>query len=313
MLRADYARIRDGVAVLTEAADAMQVDRGSRLGFRAVGAMAQVIDGRLRSEDKAIQEGIATLAEVAAAPELTDADRLRMLCALGSSHLARHGLIAADEDLDLGIARLEQARARVDSDPGNPVVASLLWQLAEAYRSRGEADDLVQADETGLAALRARVYDVVLQRDAGHSLVIARGAADQAVTVARWLLGQQRHEAAVEALELGRGMVLHAATINAWLTAILRTAGYAELAAEWERADQGDALDWAADPSDQPRAMTGMLVGSVLPVRELPSDLGRRVLSALRAVDEFVRRLSTPSPGEITAALRAARADGWST
>ena len=309
VLRVDYARIRDGVALLTEAADAMQVDRGSRLGFRAVGALAQVMDGRLRSEDKAVQEGIAILAEVAGAPELTEAERLRMLWALGSSHLTRHGLVATDEDLDLGIARLEQARARADSDPGNPVAASLLWGLAEAYHSRGEADDLEQADETGLAALQARVYDVVLQRDAGHSLVIARGAADQAVTVARWLLGQQRYEAAVEALELGRGMVLHAATVNAWLTAILRAAGYADLAAEWDRAGQDDALDWAADPSDQPRAMTGMLVGGVLPVRELPSGLRRRVLSALREVTEFVRRLSTPSPDEIQAALRAAHAD----
>ena len=175
--------------------------------------------------------------------------------------------------------------------------SALLWQLAEAYHGRGEASDLEQADETGLAALRARVYDVVLQRDAGHSLVIARGAADQAVTVARWLLGRQRQEAAVEALELGRGMVLHAATVNAWITAILRNAGYADLADEWEHSDQGDALDWAAYPSEEPRAMTGMLVGRLPPVRELPSDLRRRVLSALREVDEFVRRLSTSSPG----------------
>lgn len=46
MWQQDFAEIRDGLADLAAAAEAMQVDEGSRAGFRIIGAAAAIIDGR---------------------------------------------------------------------------------------------------------------------------------------------------------------------------------------------------------------------------------------------------------------------------
>ena len=311
LLRRDYARIAAGAAAIVAAAQEMQVDEGSRLALRAAGALAQVMDGRLKADADAIGRGMAILAEVVAAPGANLGERTRLLGALGDSHLILHGLTGDGEDLDLGIARLEQARMRVDPDERDPVVARLCWGLAEAYHKRGGADDEELATEAGLAALRAHVHDVVLQHEAAHSLLLAQGAADRAVTVARWLYEQHQHATAIEALELGRGTVLTAATISALLPEILSAAGHADLAAEWVAATRGLTPDLTAAAEDgvQSYAMVVMLAGITLPVPELPGGLARRVIAAVRSDDDFSRRLTPPGVGEITAALRATGSD----
>ena len=309
VLRMDYARIQAGGTALAEAAEEMRVDKGSRLMFQAVGALAQVMNGRLKADESAVRQGVATLSDVAAAPGLNEEERLRVLIGLGNSHLIWHGLTGDSEQLDLGIARLEQASARSRDGDASPETATLLWGLAEAYHARHEADDPEQAIEAGLAALRAHVYDVVLQREAGHSLVVAQGAAEHAVTVARWLHACGRHAAAIEALELGRGMVLMAATISALLPEILVAAGHEEVAAEWLEGTRDASAGWETDQAAQAHAMHLILANDVLPADNLPGALARQAIAILHEDEGFSRRLNPPGTDEITVTLRASGAD----
>jgi hypothetical protein len=314
----DYAAVRDGLADLSSAAEVMQVDQGSRGGFEVIGAVATVLDGRIRSDAGAVAQGLEALAKLVVDPGLPERERLQGITILGLSHLIMDGFEGRTGDLELGIMRLEQARSRVDVDPGNPVAASLLAALARAYRTRGDradgapytAEDHELATKTGRAALRAQVYDVLLQQDAGHALVIARGAAGQAVQIARWLLADGQEQEAVEALELGRGLVLHAATVTAQVPEILREAGQDSLAAEWEKAEHGappPAWAAAADVSDPSRAITTLLTGST--VQPPPGDLRQRVVAALDGTEHVRRLLTAPAPDALPSALHAAGAD----
>jgi hypothetical protein len=301
-LRADYSSIQEGIAALAEAAAAGQVDAGSRAGLRAVGALALVMDGRLRGDAGALDRAAGELAAVAADRALAEAEQPAMLWALGLARLARHDLGGDSTWRDLGIASLEQAWDRIAADLGHPLAASLLWSLAHACQGRGGPGDREMAADAGLAALHAQVYDVLLQSDAAHSLTIARGAAEHAATVTRWLLADGRSEDAVLAAELGRGLVLNAATLGTRAADLLRQAGHAELAREW---DQSSHLPVPPGSPGQPDAAAWSLVSSLLAAGEPPGDLRPRTVAALGGIPGII----APTVPELTAALRAARAD----
>ena len=103
---------------------------------------------------------------------------------------------------------------------------------AEPIRATG---DRYRAVDAGLAGLRAYGREVFLQTGAEHAVAAARGAADAATVVAGWCLADGRVAAAFEAVELGRAMVLHAATAAATVSELLRADGRADLAEEWDR------------------------------------------------------------------------------
>ena len=316
----DYAGVRDGLADLSSASEVMQVDEGSRRGFEVIGAVTTVLDGRIRSDAGTAAQGLEALVTLIVDPGLQERERLVGITVLGMCHLLLEGFEGRTGDLDLGIMRLEQARSRVDAEPGNPAAAPLLAALASAYRTRSDRDqsapyaieDRELATQTGRAALRAQVYDVLLQQDAGHALVIARGAAGQAVQVAHWLLADGQEQEAVEALELGRGLVLHAATVTAEVPEILREAGHDSLAADWEKAEHGaPPPTWAAaaDASDPSHAITSLLTGNMLTVQPPPGDLRQRVVAALDGTEHVRRLLTAPAPDALPSALVKAGAD----
>ena len=101
-----------------------------------------------------------------------------------------------------------------------------------------------RAGSVGLAALREHAGDVLLQDTDEHALSAARRMITDADEMTRWSLERGRGREAIDALELGRGTVLHAATASAGLADILRDAGYGVLAAEWS---QGPATSQAPD------------------------------------------------------------------
>ncbi|EQD81280.1 hypothetical protein N599_37130, partial [Saccharopolyspora erythraea D] len=147
-------------------------------------------------------------------------------------------------------------------------------------------------------SLRTRARDVLLQSSALRALNAARAALGEAASVARWCLETGRSENAVEALELGRGMVLHAATVDAGVPAMLRESGHDGLAERWER----EAAESGPQPWDLPE-------GPPSPMRDLtgaplPSDLRYRVLEALEGHGARTRLLTPPAVAEIAAALR---------
>jgi hypothetical protein len=155
---------------------------------------------------------------------------------------------------------------------------------------------------------------VLLQAGAERGLALARATSEDVVRTALWCLADGKAELAVEALETGRGLVLHAATAAADVPALLRAAGHGGLAAEWEAAGAStteppwDSTTWSSEPgneSDQ-RRIVDFLTGST---PAIPHDLRFRVLAALDDSAATGRLLTPPTVQEIAATLQAAGQD----
>ena len=157
----------------------------------------------------------------------------------GYALMTRHHMMREPRDLSNAISLLEEARRAVQQELASPNASSVLLFLAYAYRTRanealGDADRAVR---TGLDGLREHAGDVLLQDSDENALHMARRGSDDATDMARWFLARGRNEAAIGAIELGRGMVLHAATSGSSVAEALVAAGHPALAAEWaERA-----------------------------------------------------------------------------
>jgi hypothetical protein len=130
--------------------------------------------------------------------------------------------------------------------------------------------------------------------------------------VARWCLAAKRNEAAVAALELGRAIVLHSATINAGIPELLRRGGHPALAAEWEAASDRTVRTggpWNSGQDPTARAAATMLADLSQGATTIPSDLRRRVLKAVESTDVHAQLLDPPSVADITGALAATSSD----
>ncbi|TCO54268.1 CHAT domain-containing protein [Actinocrispum wychmicini] len=217
---------------------------------------------------------------------------------LHSRHLATMGIVRAarwqmfgDPDdhgeLAAGIACLEQARANAVETGNVDVLVSIGRDLSQMYLMDGCTDS---ARETAITGLRGRVWSAVLQSRAADVHLAIGDAADDAYWAAQLFLKSNRFDLAAWALEMGRGLIIHAATETRDIPTRLAEHGKAELAREW-----------LAAPADQ-----------------IPSELRRRVMSALAGVElaadgslaadfDTAMRLvpDPPSPDEIRAALMA--------
>ena len=164
---------------------------------------------------------------------------------------AKYDLTGDRADLSHAITRLEDAHREIRQRPMGTLPTVIAYELAKAYWARGDPNlgDRSRAAESGQRALRDYAKDVLLQSSADRAFAAALSAADKASVVARWCLAAGRPEAAVEALELGRGMVLHTATAETTVPALLREAGHPELAAEWEAADGTGPAPWDGVPA----------------------------------------------------------------
>lgn len=252
------------------------------LAAQAAGAL--MMQGVADHDPKPVDQAIALLADACTVPGLIFRERPRLLDALGFGLLTRYDLTRQPRDLSNAIDRLEEARRAVEQETASPYAANVLRSLASAYRTRGDAGrgDVDRAGSVGLAALREHAGDVLLQDTDEHALSAARRMITDADEMTRWSLERGRGREAIDALELGRGTVLHAATAGAGLADILRDAGYGVLAAEWS---QGPATSQAPDT-------------------EAGSDLRYRIMTAIEGSAAEARLLAPPQLEDIAAALQ---------
>ncbi len=273
-------------------------------------AFTAVTTGLAARDVRTIDRGISLIGPLCADPGLTPKRRLRSLLALGTALRIRHELTRDARDISNAVDRFEEARRLVEQQAGQGTFlvdgAFVLVQLGSCYAARRDSArrDQHRAVTTGLAGLRGRAEHVLMQTSAERSLATALSATDEAAEVARWCVEFGEPEAAVRALEIGRGMVLHVATAERGLPALLRAGGHPELADRWaHEAEQADApWDLATpDPSADGLDLTEGV--------SLPSELRREVLAAIDGTDISARLFAPPSIEEIAAALRAAGAE----
>ncbi|MEV5977668.1 CHAT domain-containing protein [Streptomyces sp. NPDC052114] len=236
-----------------------------------------------------------------------DDDRwVRAAATLGNAHLlqgqrARASRAERAHDRDQGISWLTHA-LRLTEGPEHPLRVTTGMSLASAYRVRGDAHrphsraralNHAEARRVGLDAVRAASWSALLQSGTAHAAQSARRAGERALDVARWCLADGALDDAVRALDSGRGLVLHAATVSATVPEMLDSVGAAALADEWRAAG-------AVGPElDQEAALTGRAAAS-----GPSSRLRRRALEALGTSPVRRRILDVPSPGDIGDALR---------
>ncbi|MDH6537720.1 hypothetical protein M2167_000222 [Streptomyces sp. SPB4] len=221
---------------------------------------------------------------------------------LHTSTLSLHLRFSIDRDpavLDTLIGELERLREGVREGRAPRIGATALWHLAEAYYLRGRLgkDTSAPGDDGALGAaeeaLTALAGDVLLQAGAEHGLLAARTGARWGVEAARMAASYDRLHEAAASLELGRALVLQAASTSSTVPERLEAAGRQDLAEAWRTAD-GSARGAGGAAGEVPGA--------------LPSTLRRRALDALGH-----RRdgglLSTPTLSELAEGLAEAGAD----
>ncbi|WP_407840166.1 CHAT domain-containing protein [Streptomyces sp. DSM 116496] len=209
----------------------------------------------------------------------------------------RFGLDGDPAVLDALIEELERLRVGVREGRAPRIAADALWQLAESYHLRrllakAEPDP----EDTGVVdaaaeALTALAADVLLQSGVEHGLLAARTGASRGVRAARMAASYGRLHEAVAALELGRALVLQAASTASAVPELLEAAGRHDLAEAWRAAAGGEA------PGD-----AGEVPGL------LPSTLRREALDALGYRGEG-GLLGTPTLSELADGLADAGAD----
>ncbi|GLW61883.1 hypothetical protein Arub01_01270 [Actinomadura rubrobrunea] len=273
--------------------------------FSAAGN-AKVLHGIASRNMRLVDEGLAMAADAYRAADALSPLRSQLLFTFGTCLFMRYTLSGDRADLDGAIDRLEEALRSEETSMFGTATPLILNSLAHAYHLRGDAnlDDRRRAAETGLASLRARARGVMLQSSTERAFDAAVAASGEAAEVARFLVDDGLAETAVEALEWGRAMVLHTATTDVGLPALLREGGLHDLADEWEAA--------SSEPVPAPwetlaPGLAGPPLGDLLEA-PIPSDLRERVMAAIEGT-RLERRLFSPAvPAEIAAALRGAGA-----
>jgi CHAT domain len=306
---------RDGAALHRAVADLLDAasrcprthPHRSALVLRAAAALARLHDERRdpragreedcahcaqRGEPLTLGRGIDLLRESAADPgRRVLGARIRCLYGLGRLLFISFLRGGDRTDLDQAVTSLVEAWGGMHSSPGDPLTPVLLRALAQAYRAYGPGDpaNRRKAREVARSVLTAHREAVMLQAGTKHGFEAARLSEADMLRLVRWCTGDRQWAAAVEALELGRGLVLHAATAAAGVPALLREAGRDDLAQRWSRSRLAAEED------------SGLLT--------VPDDLRRVVLETLEG--SFAERalLSPPTVREVAAALRRVGAD----
>lgn len=198
--------------------------------------------------------------------------------------------------LDRLIDELERIRDRVREGRAPRIAAETLWQLAMAYRERSVLDQAVNdvtALEAAKEALTTLAADVLLQSGAEHGLLAARSGSSRGVQAALWAASQGRPHEAVAALELGRALVLHAASKSSAVPELLDAGGHRDLAEAWRGVGAGRGPGTTDD-------------GGV--PDELPGTLRRQALEALGYRRES-GLLGTPTLSELADGVAESGAD----
>jgi hypothetical protein len=246
-------------------------------------ALVGVLDDRSEAIAVAVTRMEASLAEDR---ETAPYQRAAQYALLGKSYLAVLGTAHPPADTATkAVTSLRQARQLLDQQAG-VALADVLHDLAYAYRAAGDRN---QARATAFEALATHAGTVLLQSGLGHAMETARGAQVDAVALAGWCLDDGDLQGSVRAVELGRGLALHATTAVVGVPELLRGANAPGLAEEWvavQRRGDGQAdVGYVAD------------------------DLRHRVFEKLRGSAAAEHLFTAPPTTELAAALAAVDAD----
>ncbi|MBO3750163.1 CHAT domain-containing protein [Streptosporangiaceae bacterium NEAU-GS5] len=211
-------------------------------------AAMEIIQGVATHDPDLLSRGIERAREMISGPRFHIGSLTSGQAILGKALAFRHGLGgASDDDLAEALANLEEAASDRRTNPGAPYAAQIFADLSEAHRA--ESEGVGPAVDIALEGLRARLREVQLQSGSEHMLAISKAGEGEAVRVAGWCVADDRPGALVEALELGRGLVLQASISVRSVPDLLRAEGADALAAIWE-------VEATLKPEHRTRALT---------------------------------------------------------
>lgn len=275
------------------------------------------IDPRREVIDRAIAEVHRVIDETHVPPR--EESRLRL--ALGQVMLRT---ITDRSDLSLldpCLAELNRVRALAAAGHAPPLTVEVLTELSTAYwmsavtGTSHESEDWRSSLDTRREALEQMAVDVLLQLGAEHALSVARAATGHALWLALRCAEYHQPAEAVEALELGRALVLQTAAGTHGVPRLLTDRGHPELAEQWrtQTPNRASQHPFQQEPQDIDRheIAPGADHHEDAPSFELPSSTRRKALAALGAGDGTGARklLDTPDVTALTAALAASGAD----
>jgi hypothetical protein len=257
---------------------------------------------------EAVDRAITEIHRVVEGPHSHSHQKVQLRHALGRALLHAADQLGDPGLLDLCIAELSRVRELVARGNSWPHIADTLINLSAAYWMRGRRhrrgpranQDLEAALAVKRAALIRLTGDVLLQPGAEHGLSVARAGSAQALWLAYWSTVAGRTARAVEALELGRALVLRAAASRG-VPELLEAADRSDLAALWRAEVPQDLL--------RPGAADALLDSSAGP--QIPGSLRRRVLDALGEGSgaDAGELLAVQGLAKLTASLTAVGAD----
>jgi hypothetical protein len=308
----DASAAEEGLNLLVQAADQAAEDNPYHAHLNDSAALWQGRIGSATRNIRLIDEAISRVSRPIAHLSLVPGERFRRLRTLGALLGDRYVLSHKPRDLDRSIRVLAYGRRYIDQEPSWRA-AALLLDLAENHRIRGLRllRDHRRSIEIAMEGLREAAADVILQTGTRRGLDAARGVRSWAGTVAWWCLIDDHPDQAVQALEVGRSLVLHAATVAADVPGLLRAAGQDNLAARWQ--EEAGRVSPLFDFSPLDEAETAYLSGVLgLPADGgVPSDIRRQVLTELSDASAVTELLAPPAIDDMTAALRSAGYDAF--
>jgi hypothetical protein len=174
-----------------------------------------------------LTEDASTLVEAVdrlrdSSPNPGDPGLLRHRIAVGGGLAARAEARRDYADAEAAVHELETVRADLASDFRHPLWSEATLMLGRAYRLRADlaepgADRAADRDRSrhqGLLALRGQAWRALVQSNTDNAVAGARDAAAMALEVAGWCVHDRAATDAATAIDAGRGLILHAASVS---------------------------------------------------------------------------------------------------
>ncbi|MFF3017364.1 CHAT domain-containing protein [Streptomyces sp. NPDC057939] len=279
-----------------------------RACVEALGHLADRADVASRPELRTVVRGILAHASATLAPAAGGAGtsrRAEVLRGLEARCAERPGAVdPAAVQLRLHLARAHRTAAPTPVAAEGPLghLLNLLATPVPATASRPSASDAGRAREVGRSVLRMLASRVLVQEFPGDAVLTAESAGRIAREVAVWCVEDGAYGEAVEVLESGRALALHAEMATVDVADRLAELGRGDLAAQWRRW-RATRVDRAPEPEEAAGPWDSYARHPV------PEQLGVRVRTVLEE-HGVLDGLSAPVPvSDIAAALRATGAD----
>ncbi|MFH8774397.1 CHAT domain-containing protein [Streptomyces sp. NPDC017958] len=287
---------------------------------------------RVEPRPEVIDRAIAEVHRVIEESRTSPWDEAQLRLALGQAMLRATTHRSDLSLLDPCIAELSRVRALAAEGHGPPLNVEVLTELSRAHWMSAvtggprASEDRKASLDTRREALELMAADVLLQLGAEHALSVARAATGHVLWLALRCAEDRRPAEAVEALELGRALVLQTAAAAHGVPRLLADRGHSDLAERWRAQAprhplqpgpregdrvEGDAGEGRPAEGDPLRPRRAAAVAAPAAGAELPSSLRRKALAALGAGNGTGARelLGTPDAAALTAALAASGAD----